>query len=57
METPMYGGADLNSISDEREVYYAVNDDDLTIMTGMEWCVQDGMFGMITAENFRGFRP
>ena len=53
----MYGGADLDNVSDEYEVYYAVEDDDLTIMTGMEYCVQDGFFGLVPAENFRGFRP
>jgi len=34
-----------------------VDDDDLTIMTGFEYCTQDGVFGLVPKEHFRGFRP
>ena len=37
--------------------YFAVDDDDLTIMVGMEVCTQDGLFGLVPKEHFRGFRP
>ena len=37
--------------------YFAVDDDDLTIITGMEICTQDGVFGLVPREHFRGFRP
>ena len=53
----MYGGADVNAVVNKEELYYAVTDDDFTKMTGMYYCVQDGFFGLVPAENFRGFRP
>ena len=42
---------------DELEIYFAVDDDDLTIMTGFQYCTQDGVFGLVPKEHFRGFRP
>lgn len=37
-ETPLYGGATLDGSPDEIMTYFAVDDDDQTIMTGMEYC-------------------
>ena len=37
-ETPLYGGAILDGSADEYMTYFAVNDDDLTIIKGMEVC-------------------
>ena len=38
------------------ETYWAVTDDDFTRIVGIEICTEDGMFGMVPKEHFRGFR-
>ena len=37
-ETPLYGGALLDGSPDEWETYFAVEDDDLSIMVSLEFC-------------------
>ena len=38
------------------ETYWVVDDDDFTRMRGIEACVEDGFFGLVPKETFRGFR-
>lgn len=54
-ETDMMGFADLNGSKDEYETYFAVDDDDLTKMVAIEYCVQSNSKG--EPEHFRGFKP
>jgi len=54
METPSYGGAELDGSPDEYDTYWAVTDDDLSRVTAFRYCVccinSKGVH-----EHFRGF--
>ena len=50
------GKVQLDGSNDEYETYFIVDDDDLSKMVGMEYCVQDSELSQ-APEHFRGFRP